>query len=94
MIDLLIVRNFKLLQHLDFQPHSTMNLIVGDNESGKSTLLEALSFVLTGRTRGRRLADEISPYWFNQASARGSSGQKDAATSDSRPSTATPLRRT
>lgn len=42
MIDRLIVRNFKLLQHLDFQPHSTINLIVGDNESGKSTLLEAL----------------------------------------------------
>lgn len=70
MIDRLVVRNFKLLRYLDFQPHPTMNLIVGDNESGKSTLLEALSFVLTGRARGRRLADEISPYWFNQDSVK------------------------
>lgn len=42
-----------------------MNIIVGDNASGKSSLLEALTLALTGRVNGRWAQDELNPYWFN-----------------------------
>jgi hypothetical protein len=42
-----------------------MNIVVGDNDTGKSSLLEALNLALTGRLHGRLLAQEISPYLFN-----------------------------
>lgn len=65
MITRVIVKNFRRLRRLDFTPLDGMNIIVGDNEAGKSTLLEALSLVLTGRVNGRRASEEINPYWFN-----------------------------
>ncbi|XAS73394.1 AAA family ATPase [Micrococcaceae bacterium Sec5.1] len=43
-----------------------MNIVVGGNEAGKSTLLEAISLGLTGRVNGRRAEEEVNPYWFNQ----------------------------
>lgn len=43
-----------------------MNILVGDNDRGKSTLLEAIGLVLTGRIRGRTLVQDLSPYLFNQ----------------------------
>ena len=43
-----------------------MNIIVGDNEAGKSTLLEAINLVLTGQLNGRNLNYEISPYLFSK----------------------------
>lgn len=42
-----------------------MNIIVGDNESGKSTLLEAISLALTGKLNGRWAREELNPFWFN-----------------------------
>lgn len=47
-------------------PKSGLNVIVGGNEAGKSTLLEAIALGLTGRVNGRRAEEEISPYWFNK----------------------------
>lgn len=42
-----------------------MNLIVGGNEAGKSTLMEAIALALTGRINGRSAYEELNPYWFN-----------------------------
>lgn len=42
-----------------------MNIIVGDNEAGKSTLLEAVALALSGRVDGRWASEELNPYWFN-----------------------------
>ena len=41
------------------------NLIVGDNDSGKSTLLEAIELVINGRYRGKAVASEITQDLFN-----------------------------
>jgi len=43
-----------------------MNIVVGDNEAGKSTLLEALALALTGRINGRWASEELNPYWFHR----------------------------
>lgn len=65
-INKLIVRNFKCLKDadIDFNPH--LNIIVGDNESGKSTLLEAINLSLTGQINGRGIQYELNPYYFNE----------------------------
>ena len=42
-----------------------LNIIVGDNETGKSTLLEALNLALTAQLAGRSIQYELSPYLFS-----------------------------
>jgi hypothetical protein len=42
-----------------------MNILVGDNDVGKSTLLEAVNLGLTGRVQSRQLSQDLSPYTFN-----------------------------
>lgn len=44
-----------------------INIIVGSNESGKSTILEAIHLALTGMLNGRPLRNDISSYLFNLA---------------------------
>lgn len=47
-----------------------MNVVVGDNDSGKSTLVEAINLVLTGRLDGRLISQEFSPFLVNQGATR------------------------
>lgn len=49
------------------KPNRKFNLIVGANESGKSTLMEAVALALTGRINGRSASEELNPHWFNTA---------------------------
>jgi putative ATP-dependent endonuclease of the OLD family len=42
-----------------------VNILVGDNEAGKSTILEAVQLALTGIYNGRYLRNELSQYLFN-----------------------------
>ncbi|MFC9536792.1 ATP-dependent endonuclease [Streptomyces sp. NPDC056975] len=66
MLTKVVIKNYRTFRDftLDFDPR--MNILVGDNDRGKSTLLEAVSLALTGRIRGRLLAQELSPYLFNK----------------------------
>ncbi|MEV0867758.1 AAA family ATPase [Brachybacterium paraconglomeratum] len=68
MITRIKARNYRCYPALDFKPHRTTNILVGGNESGKSTLLEIISLLITGKVNGRWAADELNPYWFNQDS--------------------------
>lgn len=65
MIERVIIRNYRVFKEPDFRPNESMNIIVGDNEAGKSTLMEAISMAIDGRLHGRPLAEELNPYWFN-----------------------------
>ncbi len=56
---------YRIFRDFEFTPNQKLNLIVGANESGKSTLLEAIVLALTGRINGRRASEELNPYWFN-----------------------------
>ncbi len=42
-----------------------INILVGNNEAGKSTIIEAIHLVLTGLHNGKYLKNELSQYIFN-----------------------------
>lgn len=47
-----------------------LNIIVGNNEAGKSTILEAIHLALTGILNGKYVRNELSQYLFNNESVR------------------------
>lgn len=65
MITKVKIFGYRIFENFAFKPHENLNLIVGANESGKSTLLEAIALALTGRINGRRASEELNPHWFN-----------------------------
>lgn len=65
-IDRIIIQNFKTLQKFEISLNKELNIIVGDNEAGKSSLLEAINLVLTGQLNGRNINYEISPFLFSK----------------------------
>lgn len=65
-IERIVIENFKSFRRLDLPLNPHMNLVVGNNEVGKSSLLEAIHAVVTGQLRGRNIAYEITPYLFHQ----------------------------
>lgn len=67
MITRVVVKGYRLFEDFELEPNRGTNIVVGDNESGKSSLLEAISLALTGRINGRWAQDELNPYWFNVA---------------------------
>lgn len=66
MIERVRIKGYRALKDVDFRPAAGKNVLVGDNESGKSTVLEAMALALTGRIHGRSAQDVLNPYWFNQ----------------------------
>ncbi len=65
MITKVRVRGYRLYRDFSFYPNERLNLLVGGNESGKSTLIEAMTLALTGRINGRWATEELNPHWFN-----------------------------
>ena len=43
-----------------------INILAGDNEAGKSTIIEAIHLALTGLIGGKYLKNELSQYLFNR----------------------------
>ncbi|WP_040694320.1 ATP-dependent nuclease [Nocardia vinacea] len=70
MITRIVIKGYRLFKDFELEPNDGANIIVGDNEAGKSTLLEAISLALTGRINGRWAEDELNPYWFNQTQVK------------------------
>ncbi|MFJ6415411.1 ATP-dependent nuclease [Paeniglutamicibacter sp. NPDC091659] len=66
MISRLVLKNFLQFEHLEMEFDEELNILVGDNDTGKSTIVKALEMVLTGRIGGRPLETELTPHWFNQ----------------------------
>ncbi|MBR3179663.1 MAG: AAA family ATPase [Clostridia bacterium] len=59
------ILNFKCFRRFETEFNPGLNILVGDNESGKSTILEAIHLALTGIYCGRGIKNEISPYLIN-----------------------------
>lgn len=64
-ISKLKIINYKLFQNVIIEMNDTMNIFVGENDSGKTTILEALSMVLTGKIGGSNIANRVNLDWFN-----------------------------
>jgi putative ATP-dependent endonuclease of OLD family len=64
-ISRVIVRNYRCLKAADVTLNPDLNIIVGNNECGKSTLLEAIHLALSGQLNGRPIQIELHPHLFN-----------------------------
>lgn len=61
------IENFKKFKGpFDLELNEDLNIIVGNNEAGKSTVIEAIFLALTGMFRGKYLRNELSQYLFNK----------------------------
>ena len=60
------IENYKSYKGcFDISLNDGINILVGNNEAGKSTLIEAIHLALTGILNGRYLKNELSQYLFN-----------------------------
>jgi len=66
MIKKIFIQNYKIFSRFDLELNSDLNIIVGDNEVGKSTILEGINLALTKRLNGRYAEYELTPYLFNR----------------------------
>lgn len=66
IIDKLVIQNYKLFQNFECDFNQDISILVGDNEEGKSTILEAINLLLTGKLNGRSIYYELTPYLCNK----------------------------
>jgi AAA15 family ATPase/GTPase len=59
------VENYRILRSVDLTLDPDLNVFVGDNESGKSTLLEAINLALKCQLGRRPASYELHPFLFN-----------------------------
>ena len=59
------IEGFRCFSTFDLDLDPQLNIVVGDNECGKSSLLEAINLVLSGQLSGRSARYELDPYLFN-----------------------------
>ena len=60
-----VVKNYRCLSDSTVELNKHLNIIVGNNECGKSTLLEAIHLALSGYLKGRPIQGELHPFLFN-----------------------------
>lgn len=65
VIQKVVLKNFRRFRDTIVEFAPGMNILVGDNEAGKSTLLEAVNLALTLRWQGKSFASELTPHFIN-----------------------------
>jgi putative ATP-dependent endonuclease of OLD family len=70
MLKKIHIQNFRVFQDFKLAFRDGLNVLVGDNDSGKTTVLEAVHLALTSRLRGRLIASDLSPHLVNQVAAK------------------------
>ena len=65
-IEKLKISNYRCYRDfsISFNPH--MNIIVGNNEAGKSTILEAVNLAFSGLVNGKNIRNELSENYINR----------------------------
>jgi predicted ATP-dependent endonuclease of OLD family len=69
-IEKIKIKNFKIFKDETIHFKSDVNIFVGENDSGKSTILEALSIATTGKIDSLNLSRVITTDFFNHSPAR------------------------
>ncbi len=59
------IKNFKCYDNYEMKFNKDLNVIVGANDVGKSTILEAIHLCLTGFFRGNYLKNNLTQDIFN-----------------------------
>ncbi len=67
MISKIVVKNYKLLQDVEIPLNPDINIFIGDNDSGKSTILEALCILTTGKLNGYAFERQLKANMFTRA---------------------------
>lgn len=65
-IDKIRIQNFKRFEDATFEFNPDVNIIVGSNDSGKSTILEAIEICLNSAYRGKAFVTELKADLFNR----------------------------
>lgn len=65
MISAIRIVGFKNLKDFNTEFNPGLNIIIGDNDAGKTTILEAINLVVSGQISGKSIFADISPYIFN-----------------------------
>lgn len=65
IIEKIKVSNYKLLRDVEINLNKKTNIFVGQNDSGKSSILEAISIVTTGKLDGYAFDRQIKANMFN-----------------------------
>jgi predicted ATP-dependent endonuclease of OLD family len=60
-----VIENYRCLKSSEIHLNDRLNIIVGDNECGKSTFLEAVYLALSGQINGRPIQSELHTHLFN-----------------------------
>ncbi|WP_437281281.1 AAA family ATPase [Sorangium sp. So ce375] len=68
-INRVVIKNYRALQDVTIEFRAGVNILVGDNEAGKSTVLEAIHAALTGQIGGRSIRYQLHPFMFNRAAS-------------------------
>lgn len=59
------VQNYKLLKDVCIPINPDINVFVGENDAGKSTLLEVISIITSGKLNGYAFSKQIKDNMFN-----------------------------
>ena len=70
MITKIVLKNFKVFQDSTIELNPGLNVLVGNNEAGKSTLLEAIHLGLTGRIGRDHISVALTPHHVNRVAAQ------------------------
>jgi len=66
-IEKIKIKNFKCFkEQFELILNENINIIVGENEAGKSTIIEAINLTLSGWFKGRYIHNELNEYIFNK----------------------------
>ncbi|WP_285942449.1 ATP-dependent nuclease [Faecalibaculum rodentium] len=66
MIETIVIKNYKIFDDLIIEFDKGLNILVGDNDSGKSTILEVISILTSGNLNNYPLDRQLKPSFFNQ----------------------------
>lgn len=64
-INKLVISNFKGYKSFELSFNDSVNVIVGNNNEGKTTIFEAINMALTATLNGKNVLSEIPGYLFN-----------------------------
>lgn len=64
------IKNYRCYKDFTITFNQHMNIIVGNNESGKSTILEAINLAFSGLVNGKNIRNELSENYINREVVR------------------------